>query len=155
MKQLIWKLVMPVTILSFTVFTKSWYVLPVDAPESTMIGFPFPYACEGWHTSLSLQIFVIEFLCDLLTYFLFWLGVVYVIHHWVQKIIVPKQVTIILLVVMMPGVIGFALVANNPDNIYTLKRNFEMNILSTGYKLIWQQNKHRKESVVYRRPNKP
>ncbi|MEM6768710.1 MAG: hypothetical protein AAF655_27470, partial [Bacteroidota bacterium] len=60
MKQLIWRLVIPLTIISFFLVTKWWFVAVEDAPDSWMYGFPFPYLCEGWHTSLSLQVFLKE-----------------------------------------------------------------------------------------------
>ena len=64
-------LILPLSIISLTIFTKWWYILPVDAPDSMMYGFPIPYSCNGWHTSLSYQIFIFEFIVDLLIHFAF------------------------------------------------------------------------------------
>src|SRR5689334_21419761 len=96
MKQLTWKLVMPLTVMSFAVFTEWWYVLIVDAPDTMMIGFPFPYACDAWYTSLALQIFVSELLIDLLVYFLFWFVIVFCIDRFLIKIKVPRIALILL-----------------------------------------------------------
>jgi hypothetical protein len=64
-KNLTWKLMLPLTLMSFATFTKWWYVLPVAARDTMMTGFPLPFVCEGWHTSMSLQIFMAEFLINL------------------------------------------------------------------------------------------
>ncbi len=65
-------ILIPVTIISFAVFTKWWFTVPVDAPDTMYWGFPFAFVGEGWHTSMSLQIFVMELIADLIFYFLFW-----------------------------------------------------------------------------------
>ncbi|WP_234859378.1 hypothetical protein [Aquimarina aquimarini] len=47
MKKLIWKFILPITIISFTLFTKWWHVLVLDGPDEILTGFPFPYKCNG------------------------------------------------------------------------------------------------------------
>ncbi|MBP0613959.1 hypothetical protein J8J42_13040 [Chryseobacterium sp. cx-311] len=138
MKQLTLKLVIPLTVISFATFTKWWYVLPVDAPDTMFSGFPLPFVCEGWHTSLSLQIFVTEFTIDLLTYFLFWLALVFCIDRFLTKIIPHKILTITLWTLTGLVIIGSGLIASNPDNIFYVKRPFDMETMETGYKFIWQ-----------------
>ena len=80
MKQLTLKLIIPLSVISFATLTKWWYALPVDAPGTYLTGFPFPFVCNGWHTSMSLQIFAIEFFVDFLTYFLIWF-LVFFLHQ--------------------------------------------------------------------------
>jgi hypothetical protein len=65
-RQLTLKLIIPITIISFAFFTKWWYALPVDAPDTMYWGFPFAYIGDGWGSSMTLQIFLIEFISDLL-----------------------------------------------------------------------------------------
>ena len=137
MKQLTWKLVLPLTIISFVTFTKWWYVLPVDAPDSMMIGFPFPFICEGWHTSMSLQIFIIELCFDLLIYFLFWFIVISLIDRFLIKIKPHKILTIALLTLSGLITIMCCLVVSNKDNIFFMKRPFKVEIITTGFKTIW------------------
>jgi hypothetical protein len=79
-------MVLPLTVISFGTITKWWYALPVDAPDTMFTGFPFAYACPGWHTSMSLQIFVTEFIIDFLTYFLLWFVLIFCIDHFVTKV---------------------------------------------------------------------
>lgn len=41
MKQLIIKVIIPLTIISFTTFTKWWYVLPIDGTDQLFYVFRF------------------------------------------------------------------------------------------------------------------
>jgi hypothetical protein len=138
MNKLLFRLIFPLTIISFATVTKWWYVLPVDAPDTLFAGFPLPFVCDGWHTSLSLQIFVMEFFVDLLTYFLFWAIVIFSINRFWAKINSPKSVTIVIWVLAGLVVSGASLIASNPDNLFYSKRPFEIGIMETGYKFVWQ-----------------
>ena len=140
MKQLSWKLVLPLTVISFTVFTKWWYVLPPEAPDSMMIGFPLPYVCDGWHTSMSLQIFVFELLIDLISYFSFWFLIVFCIDKFLLKIKLYKIVTILLLTTGVLFTSGLTFIALMEDNLFYAKRNFDVDVLVTGYKFMWDGN---------------
>ena len=131
---------MPLTVISFTLFTKWWYVLPVDAPDTMMAGFPMPYVCDGWHTSLSLQIFVVELFVDLAAYFLLWFGLIYVINTFVIQIRLHFIVVITLLFVTGLFIVCLAFIASNRDNLFYLKRPFDIEVLETGYKYIWDGN---------------
>jgi hypothetical protein len=138
MKSLIFKIGIPLTIISFATLTKWWYALPVDAPDTMFTGFPFPFVCDGWHTSLSLQIFVTEFVADLMTYFLIWFIILFCINRFVAKLKVHKAVTISLWVVS-GLIIAFAtLLASNKDNLIFMKRPFGMEIMETGFQFGWQ-----------------
>ncbi|WP_461630708.1 hypothetical protein [Labilibaculum euxinus] len=137
MKRLSWTLVLPLTIVSLTIFTKWWYVLPVDAPDSMMYGFPIPYACNGWHTSLSYQIFMTEFLGNLLIHFTFWFIVVMLINRFLIKIRLNKIITIFLLTISGLFTSGLILIASDSNNIFKVKRQFDIEILKTGYKFVW------------------
>lgn len=136
MKQLTWRLVLPLTIISFTMFTK-WWNVEVDEYKETLKGFPLPYVCPGWHTSLSLQIFVFEFVVDIIVYFLFWFLTIMAIVKFVRPFRVPKPVVIILFVLSGLSAIAMIALAANPDNIITTTRPFEIKILKTGYRFMW------------------
>ncbi|WP_294821929.1 hypothetical protein [uncultured Flavobacterium sp.] len=84
MKHLILKLILPLTLFSFVLITKWAYVLPEDAPADMLFGFPLPYRCSGWHTSLSTQFFIAEMVFDLLVYFVFWLFLISFINRLVS-----------------------------------------------------------------------
>ena len=140
MKRLVWTLILPLTVISFSAFTKWWYVLPVDTPDTMMSGFPLPYVCDGWHTSLSLQIFFIELCIDLVTYFAFWFIVIFIINRIISKIKINKIVTLLLLSISGILTAGLILIAANSTNLYYLKRPFDIEVLTTGYKFIWEGN---------------
>jgi hypothetical protein len=134
------QLVMPITILLFALFTKWWNVLPVDAPYTVYRGFPFPYAGRAWHTSGALQIFVLEFIADLLVYFLFVFCFVLFVNSLFKKRKPHKMLTITLwslsLVVLSIGL----LIGANKDNLFYLKRPYEMKIKKTGFEFWWDKN---------------
>jgi hypothetical protein len=126
-------------VISFAIFTKWWYTLPTDAPDTMFTGFPFPFVCHGWHTSMSLQIFIAEFVVDLLSYFLFWWVVVFCIYRFVVNIKLHKLVTIILWTLTGLVIGGSGLIASNKDNLFYLKRPFNIEVMTTGYQFIWQR----------------
>jgi hypothetical protein len=142
MRHLSWKLVLPLTLISFVVWTKWWmvYALPVDAPDIIMVGFPLTYAGDGWHTSLSLQIFFLELTVDLLTYFSFWFIVIWVIDRYVTEIRINRLVTTFLLVIT--GLIAAALIRIGADetNLYYLTRPYDIEVLDSGFKFYWDGN---------------
>ena len=141
MKKLIWQLILPLTIISFACFTKWWYVYPIDAPGSVLEGFPLPYVCNGWHTSLSLQIFIAELIIDLFVYFSFWFVLVLFIDKYLFKITVHRFLTKVVLILSCLIIALYVLFAINPDNIFYFRRNFDMEIIDMGYGFIWEKAK--------------
>ncbi|MEO8150862.1 MAG: hypothetical protein ABI723_24730 [Bacteroidia bacterium] len=142
MKQLTLKLVIPLTAISFSIFTKWWFTLPVDGPDTILTGFPFPFVCNGWHTSMSLQIFVAELFVDLLTYFAFWFITIYCINRFFKVINVHIILTILLLSLTGLILTGSVFIASNSDNLFYFKRPWDMEIMETGYKFTWQNQTH-------------
>jgi hypothetical protein len=137
MKQLTWKLVIPLTIISFGTITRWWYV-KVDDYNETLTGFPFPFVCPGWHTSLSLQIFVLELVADVLVYFAFWFSLTFITTRTIKSIHISKTSTVVLLAISGLFMIAFILFAINPDNIYFPTRPFDIEIKETGYRFLWK-----------------
>ena len=150
MKALIFKLILPLAVISFATISKWWYAIPVDAPDSLLIGFPFPYVCEGWHTSMSLQFFVLELILDFLLYFAVWVAIVYCIDRFLMKISLHKTLTMALWATAGIVVCCACLRLSFADPHWHAKRNFEMEILKTGYQfgLDWP------ERPVFIKPNK-
>jgi hypothetical protein len=147
MKSLTFKIVLPLTVISFATLTKWWYASPVDAPDTLFIGFPFPFLCDGWHTSLSLQIFVTELIADLVTYFLFWFILIFCINRFTVKLKVHKAVTIGLWT-LSGLIIAFAtLLAANKDNLFYAKRPFGIEVMEIGFKFGWQ---HKEKPDFYK-----
>ncbi len=138
MKHLIFKLIVPLTIISFGTITKWWFALPVDAPDTFYAGFPFPYVCDGWHTSMSLQVFFLEFIADFLIYFFTWLTIVYCYEKYVAKIRINKIITFLLWGFSSLIILFTAKILQSGDHIYLLYRNHEMEIIDSGFKFSFQ-----------------
>jgi hypothetical protein len=142
MKQLTLKLILPLSVISFATLTKWWYALPVDAPGTFFTGFPFPFVCDGWHTSMSLQIFVTEFFVDFLAYLLIWILVIFCINRFWRKINPTKWLTIFLWSIAGLIICGASFIAANPDHKVYLKRPFDMEVKESGFRFIWEEMEH-------------
>ena len=129
---------MPLTIISFGTFTKWWYTLPVDAPDTLYSGFPFPFVGDGWHTSMSLQFFVIELIADIFIYFLICFSIVFGINKYLIKIKTHKIVTIGLWTISGIIIFSAAFIASFPEHVFYFNRPYDMEIMETGYKFFWQ-----------------
>lgn len=138
MKRLTWTSILPLTIISFALFTKWWFTLPVDAPGTMMYGFPFIWYCDGWHTSLSLQIFILPLLANLAIFFLFWYSSFFLLQRFIVKVSVPKIITILALVFSSFISIGAVWMGSMPEHIYSWKQDFDAQVLTTGYRFIWE-----------------
>lgn len=139
MKPLTYKLVLPLTLISLVTFTKWWFVRYIDGPTEVITGFPLPFVCRGWHTSLSLQIYITELVIDIFTYFSFWFLIIYLINKYIKPIKVPRFLSIALLSLSVLICIPVGFMAFNPDNLYTITREDEMEIFETGFRFIWEE----------------
>ena len=153
MRRLIFTLVIPLTIISFAFFTKWWYALPEDAPDTMFIGFPFPYVGDGWGSSMSLQYFAIEFIADLLTYFAFWFLLAALIDRFLIKIKLNKALTIILWCFSGLIISGAVFIASVFESNFYLTRDFKMEVLDSGFNLPLE-HKQRPDLNKYHSENK-
>ena len=136
MKHLILKLVLPLTLFSFVFVTKWAYVLPEDAPDDMLFGFPLPYRCSGWHTSLSEQYFLMEMTFDLLVYFIIWLALIYLVNRLIA--VRPNRAIVAALwLVTVLSLVFPVLRALNPDNVFKTKRDFKYQEFDTGVHFMW------------------
>lgn len=132
MKKLIWKLVLPLTMLSFLFITKSWFVHVIDGADKYMRGFPLICESQGFHTSMSSQIFVAEFLCNLFIYFLFWLVVVFLVNRFVLKIKIKKVVYRLMIFLSVLTMALYASMLTLGDVEFKLIRDFKVEVKSTN-----------------------
>ena len=139
MRQLLYTLILPLTLILFGTVTKWWSVSLVDAPDDVMLGFSLPYVCSGWHTSLSLQIFILESGVDMVTYYLFTWTIIFMVNRFVTTIIVSKLTVIILYGIAAVFVFFFAVIALNPDNIFYWRNPLQFNVMETGIRFILQK----------------
>lgn len=140
-KKLIFTLVLPLTIILFGTITKWRYVKVDDGSDDFLYGYPFPFICNGWHTSMSLQIFITELIIDFLVYFLFCLTIVFLIDKLIKPVIVKKYFKVVLYGLTSLTILLYGIVFMNPYNLFHLKKDFKFQEIRSGYKFLWQQDK--------------
>jgi len=116
------------------------YALPIDGPDIIMVGFPLTYAGDGWHTSMSLQIFFLELAIDLFIYFLFWFVIVLTIDKVIVRIRLNRVLGIVTQSIAGLFALGLIFVGSLPENVYYLKRPYDIEVLDSGYKFYWDGN---------------
>jgi len=139
MKQLTFKLVLPLTVITFFVFTRWVCAQVVDTPNSVLQGFPLPYTCPDWGSSMALQFFVTEFAIDILVYFIFIFVAVYLIDRFVLRIQIHKAVLIVLSVVAVL-VLSFQVLIYSRDTTFFLHRWFDIKVIGSAYGFFWQNH---------------
>jgi hypothetical protein len=87
---------------------------------------------------MSLQIYVLEFIADILIYFSFWFLVVYGFHRFIVPIHLSKRFSAFLLVTAGIVLILGGIILGNPNNIFKLQRKDEIIIEETGVHFIWE-----------------
>ena len=132
MKTLHTKLVLPLTIISFGLFTKWWYVLPLDARHTYLWGFPFAWVGEGWQTSGALQFFLLEAVVDFIVYYLCWFMAIYGLTRYI-KFTINKPTHYILRSVAVLIIIGYAVVISLSYPTCKIRRDFNMQVIRSGY----------------------
>jgi hypothetical protein len=138
MKRLITAFVIPITIISFLGATKWWYVDVIDGTDGIMRGFPLIYTSWGFHTPLSNQYFFLEFLFDVLCYFVFWTLIFYLIKKILKTIKPKKSITIFLYTIAGLILILEMLFVVDPTNVFKVKKGFDIKVNETGWSFFWQ-----------------
>lgn len=143
MRTLTLKLVLPLTIISFILFTRWTYAIIIDGTDEFLYGFPFIYTCRGFHTSLSIQFFIVEFFADLLCYFIFWYVLVYLVNRFLFSIKVNKFLLIALVVSSI--LLSFFMIEmlTVMEKNFSITRPFEIEIIDYGYKFLWEDLKRK------------
>lgn len=149
MKQLIIRIVLPLAIIAFALVTKWWYVLPEDAPDSMLMGFPLAFVGDGWFTSMSLQIFVVEFFIDYLCYFLFCFLLVFLVNRYIIKINLTKTLVRLIWSLAILLVCSWGLLLYVSEKQIKLTRDWKMQVLDSGFKFS-MTNKSRPELSNYK-----
>jgi hypothetical protein len=134
MKKLIWKIVLPLTLIVFSTISMWRYVLTIDGPDEILTGFPLPYICPGWHTSFSYQIFIRELLFDFLIYFALCFLIVFLINKFIWKFRTNIVITIILYLVSGFLIADPTYILGFGTHVYKISRDFKIKTLETGIK---------------------
>ena len=120
------------------IFTKWWYVLPVDGPDVLFWGFPFAFIGEGFHTSMSFQLFLVDLFIDILCYTIFWLIVFLIIKKKWPTFTISKWMYRIVWALAIVLVLSSCFIVSISNPIFKSKRNYDWQIMTSGYKFIWQ-----------------
>jgi len=128
------------TVLLFFLVTKGWYVLPEDAPHSIMKGFPFPYECSGWHTSMSFQIFWLPLIIDFIIYFLF-TTILFFLSKRIFRLDISKRVTMFLFVITSPILAFNIYVFFQDTNVHSFNLDFEYDVIKSEALLFFNRMK--------------
>ena len=131
MRKLIFRLTLPLTLISFGIITKWSYGIAIDAKDVFFYGFPMIYKCEGFHTSMSTQYFLTEMAFNLLTYFVFWLTLTLALNR-IWKINITKRTAKIFWIGFTTLFLGFVYMSNDLDDLYLIKRDFDVKIYDSG-----------------------
>ncbi|MDO5979197.1 hypothetical protein [Flavivirga spongiicola] len=127
----IFRLILPLTLISFGLVTKWWFGIAIDAKDVFFEGFPLIYKCEGFHTSLSTQYFIFELFVNLMTYFLFWFVVTFLATR-IWTINIPAKIVKVFWIGYGLLFLGFVFLSIDLNDLYLKKRNFEVEIFDTG-----------------------
>lgn len=135
----LFKTALPLTILLMFIITKWWYTLPVDGPDKLYWGFPFAFMGEGFHTSMSLQFFGLEFLADFMVYFSVIILLVLAFKKWLPAFQISKIFTKTVWLLNLVLLIGFGFLVTTSNPIFKIKRNYDWKVLQTGSVYFWQK----------------
>ena len=134
-------LTLSLTIIVFTLVTKWWMVIPVDGRETSMLGFPLPYAADAWHTSMAQQYFAVEFLVDLLLYFLISWSLISTFNRrtlgrrWLNRL---KWPLVFLSLLFLTWNTIWIL---QPNNLFYWSRPFDYEFVDSGVQWWWGDRK--------------
>ncbi len=148
MKKQIVQLTLALTSIYMYSVTKWWYTLPVDGPDKLYWGFPIAFMGEGFHTSMSLQFFVLDFMADFLLYFTLVLWLVLAFTKWFPAVQIPKKVTKIVWVLSLVLLIGLSLIVSTSNPIIKITRNYDWKVLKTGSVYLWQKTPRPERNIL-------
>jgi hypothetical protein len=138
MKQLNIKLALAMSLISMLLLTKWWFALPIDGPDNLYWGFPFACMGKGFHTSMSYQFFILEFIANFIAYFAFVLIVSLLVTKWKPKFKLPSILSKMMITIALFLCIGFVGILSISNPIFHFKRPYDWKILETGAVFIWQ-----------------
>lgn len=133
-------LTLPLTFISFILFSKWWIVDVIDGSDCIAYGFPFIYKAPAFYTSLAEQYFIMEFCIDFLVYFALILTLLFFATKYISRILLNKKVFIIIYVVatILIGIEILFSTVFKPS--FSIRRDFEIEVKQTGVKFYFSNN---------------
>jgi hypothetical protein len=133
-------LVFPLTIIVFILFSKWWIVDVVDGTDGIMYGFPFIYKSPAFYTSVAEEYFITELIVDFVIYYGIIFGIIYLINRFMFEIKIRKIVSVILFIIALTLISLELLLAYMPENKFSIKRDFDIEIKQTGFEFPFNEN---------------
>ncbi|MBL7765216.1 MAG: hypothetical protein JNJ58_03930 [Chitinophagaceae bacterium] len=133
-----YSIIFPFTILSMFFVTKWWFALPVDGPDKLYWGFPFAFMGEGFHTSMSFQFFMVEFLADFVIYLLVWTMLFLILFKRIPNFKLHPKLSKLIWSLSLVFLMGFGGYVSISNPVFHAKRNYNWKVLKTGYIFLWQ-----------------
>ncbi|MFM1932947.1 MAG: hypothetical protein RL226_2250 [Bacteroidota bacterium] len=131
-------LTLPITVISMFLVTKYWFAVPVDGPDKLFWGFPFAFIGEGFHTSMSFQIFLLELLADFIIYYLSLSILSYGISRFFRIPPAHKLLSRVIWSIALILLFGFGLLIGTSNPLFSVKRDYDWHILQTGAVVLWK-----------------
>lgn len=131
--KIIIRIVLPLTMILFLIFTKWWIVDVVDGTDGIMYGFPFIYKAPAFYTSMAVEYFILPLLADFLIYFGLLFGIVYLINKFLVAVAIRKLVSVFLFIVAFLLVSLELVLSFMPDNKISFKRDYDIEVKQTGF----------------------
>ncbi len=132
MKKLIFRAVLPLTLISFALISRWKYVLVVDGPDDFFVGFPLIYKGSGFHTSLSTQYFMTEMILNLIVYFSISLIICLIINRFFT-INIPRKLYTSFWIGFGVFILFFIHLFYELDDRVYLKRDFDVEVIESGF----------------------
>lgn len=139
-KKIYLSFIFPLTIIIFILFTKWWIVDVVDGTDGVMYGFPFIYKSPTFASSMAEEYFITELIIDFIIYLGIITMIIYSINRFIYKFKFRKIVSVFLIISSTLLLSLELLLALWPDNMISLKRDYEIKIKETGLKFYFDNN---------------
>lgn len=138
MKKLVFRLVFPLTFISYMIFEKWWFVIIVDGPDKKAYGFPLINCFDSLASSLEHYYFIFETVVNISVFTLFWFVIVYAIDRYIFKILISNILAKISLGLLTIYLFAFTLISINFNTRFFLKCDFDVEaVIETGYHFTW------------------
>lgn len=147
--------IIPLTILSVFLISKYWYVQVIDWTDEFMVGFPLIFTCRGFHTSLSSQFFIFEFIVDFIVYYFLIFFIAYLTKRYLVNFSISKFFYRIYWSLFMITCCLFFAISYISTDFYQLKRDFEVEEIDRGFSLLLTQDKENKIREAYLKKRLP
>ncbi|RJE75232.1 hypothetical protein BGP76_19220 [Reichenbachiella sp. MSK19-1] len=134
MKELTWKLIIPLTILSFPTFTLDWNIKTSEGFNYVLSGFPLPFHEDCLHTSLCSQVYILPFLANFLIIFFAWYLLIFAVNRLTNLTMNNWLTGLLLSLSGLTAILAVYWAIASPDDIYSLTRPIDFKVIDTSFR---------------------